>query len=117
MKIVFGVLLALFKLPVISVSATDDAGVTDISSCRARAWVRAPDLGAGQVVQGDVKVKLDGPCQEVLGYTLKLRFAERSWVKTRCESSYNCILHADKVVTGGKVFNFLSDQLGMPHRW
>ena len=70
-----------------------------------------------QVVQGDVKVKLDGACPEVLGYTLKLRFAERSWVKTRCESCYYYILHADKVVTGGKVFNFLNDKLRMPHKW
>ena len=116
MKIVFGVLLALFKLSVIGVAATGDAGVRD-KSCRARAWVRAPDLDAGQVVQGDVKVKLDGACPEVLGYTLKLRFAERSWVKTRCDSCYHYILHAYKVVTGDKVFNFLNDQLRMPHKW
>ncbi|KAF8589905.1 hypothetical protein K439DRAFT_1612466 [Ramaria rubella] len=52
---------------------------------RARAWVRAPDLEVGRVVQGHVKIKLDGICEEVSSYSLGLRFAERAWVKTRRE--------------------------------
>ena len=97
MKFVAGVLLALLKLSRVGVAATDDAEFTDEPSCRARARVRAPDLDAGRVVQGDVKVKLDGKYPEVLGYTLKLRFAERSWVKTRYESCYHYILQLIKL--------------------
>jgi hypothetical protein len=64
-------------------SALDDASALEIP-CRARAWVRAPDLGPGRVIQGDVKIKFDGSCDEVSSGSLGLRFAERSWVKTRC---------------------------------
>lgn len=86
MKVIRAFLLALSGSG-ISVAANADSDDPSKSinhkSCRARAWVRAPDLEPGKVIQGDVKVKLDGPCEEVESYTLKLQFSERSWVKTR----------------------------------
>jgi hypothetical protein len=42
------------------------------------AWVRAPD-----VVPGDVKVKLIGPCADVESYTLGLRYKESIFWKLR----------------------------------
>ena len=83
MKIILGLSLALLKLS-INVVANEEVNPAIVESpCRTRAWVRAPDLVPGQVIQGDVKVKLEGACEDVLSYTLRLRFAERAWVKTR----------------------------------
>ncbi|KAH7916555.1 hypothetical protein BJ138DRAFT_1052409 [Hygrophoropsis aurantiaca] len=45
--------------------------------CRARSWVRAPDMIPGAVIRGDVKILLDGDCPEVESYALGLRFKER----------------------------------------
>ncbi|KAF8512471.1 hypothetical protein JB92DRAFT_3117084 [Gautieria morchelliformis] len=77
--------VALLELSTVAVAADPSTESDIVTPCRARAWVRAPDLEPGQVVQGDVKVKLDGVCEEVSSYTLGLRFAERAWVKTRRE--------------------------------
>ncbi|KAF8532273.1 hypothetical protein JB92DRAFT_2843987 [Gautieria morchelliformis] len=77
--------VALVELSTVAVAADPSTESDAVTPCRARAWVRAPDLEPGQVVQGDVKVKLDGVCEEVSSYTLGLRFAERAWVKTRRE--------------------------------
>ena len=77
--------VSLLELSTVVAAASAPSAESDtVTPCRARAWVRAPDLVPGQVVKGDVKVKLDGACEEVSSYTLGLRFAERSWVKTRC---------------------------------
>ncbi|KAF8532276.1 hypothetical protein JB92DRAFT_2843998 [Gautieria morchelliformis] len=77
--------VALLELSTVAVAADPSTESDAVTPCRARAWVRAPDLEPGQVVQRDVKVKLDGVCEEVSSYTLGLRFAERAWVKTRRE--------------------------------
>jgi hypothetical protein len=82
MRAFTGLLLILYGFSR-AISALEDAPATE-APCRARVWVRAPDLEPGQVVQGHVKVKLDGSCEDVSSYSLGLRFAERSWVKTRC---------------------------------
>ncbi|OJA10098.1 hypothetical protein AZE42_07535 [Rhizopogon vesiculosus] len=54
--------------------------------CRGRSWVRAPDMVPGDVIAGDVKVKLDGPCTDVESYALGLRFKERVFWKLRWAS-------------------------------
>ena len=92
MKILFGLLLVLSQLSGISVAAQDSTISAD-NSCRVHAWVHAPDFEPGQVVQGDVKIKLDGACEEVLSYTLRLCFTECAWVKTRCLSCYHQTLY------------------------
>ncbi|KAJ8589819.1 hypothetical protein M405DRAFT_861897 [Rhizopogon salebrosus TDB-379] len=38
--------------------------------CHGRAWVRAPDMVPGDVIAGDVKVKLNGPCTNAESYAL-----------------------------------------------
>ncbi|KAF8512479.1 hypothetical protein JB92DRAFT_271314 [Gautieria morchelliformis] len=70
-----------------TIAATADTGDPHGTKpdCRVRAWVRAPDLEPGQVLQGDVKIKLDGACSDVSSYGIGLRFMERSWVKARRE--------------------------------
>jgi hypothetical protein len=88
MRTFYCLLPSLFRLSsIVNIAALDDASAAE-APCRARAWVRAPDLEPGELVQGDVKVKLDGACDDVSSYSLGLRFAERSWVKTRCVSLY-----------------------------
>lgn len=47
------------------------------SQCQARAWVRAPDMVPGEVIAGDVKIKLSGPCTNTKSYALGLRYKER----------------------------------------
>ncbi|KAG2053072.1 hypothetical protein BDR06DRAFT_486880 [Suillus hirtellus] len=47
------------------------------SQCQARAWVRAPDMVPGEVIAGDVKIKLSGPCTDAKSYVLGLRYKER----------------------------------------
>ena len=47
------------------------------SSCRGHAWVRAPDMVPGDVIGGDVKIKLIEPCTDAESYALGLRFKER----------------------------------------
>ena len=86
----FGGLLLVLRGFATVLAAQEDASAAG-APCSARVWVRAPDLEPGQVVQGHVKVKLDGSCDEVSSYSLGLRFAERSWVKTRCVLCILCL--------------------------
>ncbi|KIJ63017.1 hypothetical protein HYDPIDRAFT_113523 [Hydnomerulius pinastri MD-312] len=51
--------------------------------CRVRAWVRAPDLVPGEIIEGDARIKLDGDCPEVESYALGLRLKEASRSRTR----------------------------------
>ena len=67
-----------------TIAAAIDADET-IHDCRARAWVCAPDLEPGEMLQVDVRIKVEGDCSNVSSYRIGLRFMERSWVKTRCE--------------------------------
>ncbi|KAG1815194.1 uncharacterized protein BJ212DRAFT_1300357 [Suillus subaureus] len=53
------------------------------SQCQARAWVRAPDMVPGEVIAGDVKIKLSGPCSDAESYTLGLRYKEKVFWKLR----------------------------------
>jgi hypothetical protein len=55
----------------------------DADLCNVTAWVRAPDLDPGQIIQGQVRIKTNGNCDHVASYSLGLRFAERAWVKTQ----------------------------------
>jgi len=54
-----------------------------LDHCRAHAWVRAPDMVPGDVIAGDVKIKLVGPCTDAESYALGLRFKERVFWKLR----------------------------------
>ncbi|KAF9226272.1 hypothetical protein BS17DRAFT_776967 [Gyrodon lividus] len=45
--------------------------------CRVQAWVRAPDLVPGEVIEGDARIKLEGACPKVQSYSLGFRFKER----------------------------------------
>ncbi|KAH7931265.1 hypothetical protein BV22DRAFT_8466 [Leucogyrophana mollusca] len=69
-----------FSTAALANNVNDDGA--PITGCRARSWVRAPDMVPGTVLEGDVKVRLDGDCPEVTSYTLGLRFKERIFVKT-----------------------------------
>jgi hypothetical protein len=51
--------------------------------CHGRGWVRAPDMVPGDVIAGDVKVKLNGSCTNVESYALGLRYKERIVWKLR----------------------------------
>ncbi|KAG2358487.1 hypothetical protein BDR07DRAFT_1489379 [Suillus spraguei] len=53
------------------------------SQCQAHAWVRAPDMVPGEVIAGDVKVKLSGPCNDAENYVLGLRYKEKVFWKLR----------------------------------
>ncbi|KAG0708001.1 hypothetical protein DFH29DRAFT_871255 [Suillus ampliporus] len=55
--------------------------------CRAFAWVRAPDIVPGDVIAGDVKIKLSGPCPDAESYALGLRYKERIFWKLRREDA------------------------------
>ncbi|KAG0708012.1 hypothetical protein DFH29DRAFT_562124 [Suillus ampliporus] len=55
--------------------------------CRAHAWVRAPDMVPGDVIAGDVKIKLSGPCPDAESYALGLRYKERIFWKLRREDA------------------------------
>ncbi|KAG0708004.1 hypothetical protein DFH29DRAFT_994630 [Suillus ampliporus] len=55
--------------------------------CRAHAWVRAPDMVPGDVIAGDVKIKLSGPCPDAESYALGLRYKERIFWKLRREDT------------------------------
>ncbi|KAG1751005.1 hypothetical protein EDD22DRAFT_251081 [Suillus occidentalis] len=57
------------------------------SQCYARAWVRAPDMVPGEVITGDVKVKLSGLCTGAESYTLGLRYKEKVFWKLRREDA------------------------------
>ncbi|KAG1845783.1 hypothetical protein C8R48DRAFT_779788 [Suillus tomentosus] len=57
------------------------------SQCQARAWVRAPDMVPGEVIAGDVKIKLSGPCTDAESYALGLRYKERIFWKLRREDA------------------------------
>ncbi|EGO03425.1 hypothetical protein SERLA73DRAFT_158078 [Serpula lacrymans var. lacrymans S7.3] len=58
-----------------------DSSTPEVADCRARPWVRAPDLTPGHVLQGDVKVRLDGLCPDVEKLVLGLRFKERAFLR------------------------------------
>ncbi|KIJ63098.1 hypothetical protein HYDPIDRAFT_41360 [Hydnomerulius pinastri MD-312] len=51
--------------------------------CRVGAWVRAPDLVPGEIIEGDARIKLEGECPDVESYSLGLRFKERVFWKIR----------------------------------
>jgi len=53
------------------------------SQCQAHAWVRAPDMVPGEVIAGDVKIQLSGPCTGAESYTLGLRYKEKVFWKLR----------------------------------
>jgi len=53
------------------------------SQCQAHAWVRAPDMVPGEVIAGDVKIKLSGPCTGAESYTLGLRYKEKVFSRLR----------------------------------
>ncbi|KAG2135299.1 hypothetical protein DEU56DRAFT_981165 [Suillus clintonianus] len=58
--------------------------------CWAQAWVRAPDMVPGDVIVGDVRIKLNGPaCADVESYGLGLRYKEMIFWKLRPESKYS----------------------------
>lgn len=57
------------------------------SQCQARAWVRAPDMVPGDIIAGDVKVKLSGPCNDAENYVLGLRYKEKVFWKLRREDA------------------------------
>ncbi|KAG1741431.1 uncharacterized protein EDB91DRAFT_1130369 [Suillus paluster] len=57
------------------------------SQCRAHAWVRAPDMMPGDVIAGDIKIKLNGPCPDAESYALGLRYKERIFWKLRREDA------------------------------
>ncbi|KAG1859521.1 hypothetical protein DFJ58DRAFT_744615 [Suillus subalutaceus] len=57
------------------------------SQCQARAWVRAPDMLPGEVIAGDLKIKLDGPCSDAESYALGLRYKEKVFWKLRREDA------------------------------
>ena len=51
-----------------------------LRQCHGRAWVRAPDMAPGEVIAGDVKIKLIGLCPNAESYKLGLRYKEKiSW--------------------------------------
>jgi hypothetical protein len=54
-----------------------------LQQCQGRAWVRAPDMVPGDVIAGDVKVKLIGPYTDAESYTIGLRYEERIFWKLR----------------------------------
>ena len=49
--------------------------------CSLQAWVRAPDLTPGTIIQGDARLKATAGCGTVESAFLGLRFKERSFVK------------------------------------
>ncbi|KAG1717472.1 hypothetical protein EDB19DRAFT_1261096 [Suillus lakei] len=51
--------------------------------CRASAWVRAPDMVPGDIIAGDVRIKLNGSCDDAESYVLGLRYKERIFWKLR----------------------------------
>ncbi|KAG2346355.1 hypothetical protein BDR05DRAFT_779625 [Suillus weaverae] len=55
------------------------------SQCQARAWVRAPDMVPGEVIAGDVKIKLSGQCIDAKSFMLGLRYKEKVFWKLRRE--------------------------------
>ncbi|KAH7924499.1 hypothetical protein BV22DRAFT_1129798 [Leucogyrophana mollusca] len=60
---------------------TSNNEADSVASCRARSWVRAPDMMPGTVLKGDVNIMLDGDCAEVKNYSLGLRLKERIFFK------------------------------------
>ncbi|KAG2131368.1 hypothetical protein DEU56DRAFT_456901 [Suillus clintonianus] len=58
-----------------------------VSQCGARAWVRAPDMVPGDVIAGDVRIKLSGPCTKVKSYVLGLRYKEKIFWRLRREDA------------------------------
>ncbi|KAI9568044.1 hypothetical protein HD554DRAFT_2039147 [Boletus coccyginus] len=49
--------------------------------CSPQAWVRAPDLAPGTIIQGDARLKLTAGSTTVESASLGLHFKERSFVK------------------------------------
>ncbi|KAH7919071.1 hypothetical protein BV22DRAFT_1134108 [Leucogyrophana mollusca] len=67
--------------------SNDFNAVDPLPDCRAQSWVRAPDMAPGIVLEGDVKISLDGNCPEIRSYTLGLRFKERIFIKVLQEGA------------------------------
>ncbi|KAF8832962.1 hypothetical protein BDN67DRAFT_1073021 [Paxillus ammoniavirescens] len=40
--------------------------------CRVHAWVRAPDLVPGEIIEGDTRIELEGECPTVERYSFGL---------------------------------------------
>lgn len=57
------------------------ADVRTTPECTLQAWVRAPDLAPGTIIQGDARLRLAAGCTLVESASLGLRFKERSFVK------------------------------------
>ncbi|KAG1779470.1 hypothetical protein EV702DRAFT_103564 [Suillus placidus] len=51
--------------------------------CWASAWVRAPDMVPGDIIAGDIRIKLSGPCTDAESYVLGLRYKEKIFWKLR----------------------------------
>ncbi|KIJ63026.1 hypothetical protein HYDPIDRAFT_113541 [Hydnomerulius pinastri MD-312] len=66
-----------------TISASEAEASEHELPCRVQAWVRAPDLVPGEIIEGDARIKLDGDCPEVESYALGLRLKEASLSKTR----------------------------------
>ncbi|KAF8840064.1 hypothetical protein BDN67DRAFT_969106 [Paxillus ammoniavirescens] len=62
---------------------SNPAPVSSSTPCLVRAWVRAPDLVPGEIIEGDTRIKLEGDCPSVESYSLGLRFKERLFRKIR----------------------------------
>ncbi|KAG2135329.1 hypothetical protein DEU56DRAFT_901841 [Suillus clintonianus] len=75
--------VAVFADPSLESKEPSDA----LPKCQAHAWVRAPDMVPGDVIAGDVKVKLRGPCPDAESYVLGLRYKERVFWKLRREDA------------------------------
>jgi hypothetical protein len=65
---------AAFADPSLQFNGPGDA----LQQCQGCAWVRAPDMVPGDIIAGDLKVKLIGPWADAEGCTLCLRYKERS---------------------------------------
>ncbi|KAG2341274.1 hypothetical protein BDR05DRAFT_965775 [Suillus weaverae] len=59
--------------------------------CRAHAWVRAPDMVPGDVIAGDVRIKLNGPCADAESYGLGLRYKEKIFWRLSPQTKYTNI--------------------------
>ncbi|KAG1779474.1 hypothetical protein EV702DRAFT_1195422 [Suillus placidus] len=74
------------------------------SQCQARAWVRAPDMVPGEVIAGDVKIKLSGQCTDAESFTLGLRYKEKVFWKLRCSDSERPQLTYNWTVSNSDLF-------------
>jgi hypothetical protein len=63
------------------VHASTHATLSPGLGCSIQAWIRAPDLSPGTIIQGDARLKLTAGCTAIESASLGLRFKERSFVK------------------------------------